>query len=91
MIILLRSVVRGRIDEVAAALVCVAAVFVAVAGFLRRGEVFAAGALVRAAEARGRVGGMVPLREGDGEGAVGRGVLDFLFFFVESGGDVDMV
>lgn len=33
MIILLRSVVRGRIDEVAAALVCVAAVFVAVAGF----------------------------------------------------------
>lgn len=26
-----------------------------------------------AAEARGRVGGGVPLREGDGEGAVGRG------------------
>lgn len=59
---------------------CVAAVFVAVAGFgRRRGEVFAAGALVRAAEARGRVGGMVPLREGDGEGAVGRGVLEFSF------------
>lgn len=76
MIILLRSVVRGRIDEVAAALVCVAAVFVAVAGFGRRrrgGEVFAAVASVRAAVARGRVGGVVPLREGDGEGAVGRG------------------
>lgn len=87
MIILLRSVVRGRIDEVAAALVCVAAVFVAVAGFFR-GKVFAAGALVRAAEARGRFGGVVPLREGDGEGAVGRGVLDFFLF--ESGGDVDV-
>lgn len=30
-----------------------------------------------AAEARGRVGGGVPLREGDGEGAVGRGVRIF--------------
>lgn len=39
-----------------------------------------------AAEARGRVGGGVPLGEGDGEGAVGRGVLEF--FFVESGGDM---
>lgn len=86
MIILLRSRVRGRIDEVAAALVCVAAVFVAVAVFGRgRGKVFAAegfaavALLVRAAaaEARGRVGGGVPLREGDGEGAVGRGVLEF--------------
>lgn len=75
MIILLRSVVRGRIDEVTAALVCVAAVFVAVAAFFR-GKVFAAAASVRAAEARGRVGGVVPLGEGDGEGAVGRGVLD---------------
>lgn len=86
MIILLRSRVRRRIDEVAAALVCVAAVFVAVAVFRRRrrggrGKVFAAegfaavALLVRAAaaEARGRVGGGVPLREGDGEGAVGRG------------------
>lgn len=36
MIILLRSRVRRRIDEVAAALVCVAAVFVAVAVFGRR-------------------------------------------------------
>lgn len=27
----------------------------------------------RAAVARGRVGGVVPLGEGDGEGAVGRG------------------
>lgn len=86
MIILLRSRVRGRIDEVAAALVCVAAVFVTVAVFRRRrgrgrgkvfaAEGFAAGALLvraAAAEARGRVGGGVPLREGDGEGAVGRG------------------
>lgn len=83
MIILLRSRVRRRIDEVAAALVCVAAVFVAVAVFGRggRGKVFAAegfaavALLVRAAaaEARGRVGGGVPLGEGDGEGAVGRG------------------
>lgn len=90
MIILLRSRVRGRIDEVAAALVCVAAVFVAVAVFGRGGKVFAAegfaaGALLvraaaaAAAEARGRVGGGVPLREGDGEGAVGRGVLEFFF------------
>lgn len=85
MIILLRSRVRGRIDEVAAALVCVAAVFVAVAVFGRGGKVFAAegfaaGALLvraAAAEARGRFGGGVPLREGDGEGAVGRGVLEF--------------
>lgn len=66
MIILLRSRVRGRIDEVAAALVCVAAVFVAVAVFFRRrrgrggkvfaAEGFAAGALLvraAAAEARG--------------------------------------
>lgn len=63
---------------------CVAAVFVAVAVFgrrRRRGKVFAAegfaaGALLvraAAAEARGRFGGGVPLREGDGEGAVGRG------------------
>lgn len=83
MIILLRSRVRRRIDEIAAALVCVAAVFVAVAVFGRRGKVFAAegfaaGALLvraaaAAAEARGRVGGGVPLGEGDGEGAVGRG------------------
>lgn len=36
MIILLRSRVRGRINEIAAALVCVAAVFVAVAVFRRR-------------------------------------------------------
>lgn len=91
MIILLRSRVRRRIDEVAAALVCVAAVFVAVAGFGRGGKVFAAegfaavALLVRAAaaEARGRFGGGVPLGEGDGEGAVGRGVRFFLF---ESGG-----
>lgn len=46
-------------------------------------------ALVRAAEARGRFGGMVPLGEGDGEGAVGRGGVRY-FLFVESGGDVDM-
>lgn len=88
MIILLRSRVRGRIDEVAAALVCVAAVFVAVAVFgrRRRGKVFAAegfaaiALLVRvaAAEARGRVGGGVPLGEGDGEGAVGKGVRIFV-------------
>lgn len=86
MIILLRSRVRRRIDEVAAALVCVAAVFVAVAVFGRGGgkvfaaEGFAAGALLvraAAAEARGRVGGGVPLGEGDGEGAEGRGVLEF--------------
>lgn len=93
MIILLRSRVRGRIDEVAAALVCVAAVFVAVAVFGRGGgkvfaaEGFAAGALLvraAAAEARGRFGGGVPLREGDGEGAVGRGVLEY--FWLSLGG-----
>lgn len=90
MIILLRSRVRRRIDEVAAALVCVAAVFVAVAVFRRRrrggggkvfaAEGFAAGALLvraAAAEARGRVGGGVPLGEGDGEGAVGMGGVSY--------------
>lgn len=40
---------------------------------------------MRAAEARGRVGGVVPLREGDGEGAVGKGGVRY-FLVVESGG-----
>lgn len=38
-----------------------------------------------AAEARGRFGGGVPLREGDGEGAGGRGVLD-IFCLLSLGG-----
>lgn len=41
-----------------------------------------------AAEARGRFGGGVPLREGDGEGAVGRGALEF--FCLSLGGCVYM-